>query len=330
MYNLKEINTLLDQCLVRLGFNKEVITNYKEVNTGGSGAAIIEVQIKNEHFILKFTSCQADRDLYVNAQRERRFYEEVSPFLNIRIPECIGSFEDSNFGIGICMRTLKPTPAPSTWKIDRVREAIMQIASLHAAYWGKDGEILSILNEKQQQQRIEHCDDEIEKSVQAWVHVYTVMNEREYVPPIALDEMLNQLRNIRRLSDYESEAPHTLIHGDFHMENCLISRDEDIVITDWQSLSIGAGPTEIGYFLARSELYGSLHSSDEIIDTYIDLLNDRLLTPVNRLPIERIIHSKRLSTHLFWSPRYLLYWPDYVLSRVLNGIIESSCKLGLL
>jgi thiamine kinase-like enzyme len=328
--NTQEIDTLLDQCLVRLGMNMKDVTNYKKIETGGSGATVIEVHLKNEHFILKFTSCQVNRDIYANAQHELRFYEKVSPLLNIRVPELIGSFEDNSFGIGICMHALKSTPVPAAWDINMIREAFEQIVLLHSAYWDREKEIVRILNEKQQQQRFEHRDHEIEISVQAWHHVYTVMTERGHIPPIPLEEVFIQLRNISMLADYESEVPCTLIHEDFHMENCLISSDDKIVITDWQSVSVGSGPTDIGYFLARSELFGNPISSDEIIDAYTVLLDGKLSVPVNRLSVERIIHSKRLSTHLFWSPRFVLYWPDYVFGKVMGGIVESSHKLGLL
>lgn len=320
--------SLVSECLKRIGILKEKIKEFEIIETGRSGASVIQFCIGEEYFILKFTSARGDHDLYINARRERRFYEEIRPLLTIRVPDTIGSFEDGAFGIGVCMRALKPAPPPSTWRKDLVRQAITQIASLHAAYWNRCEEIYPLLS-VEQSERFEHRKEEIDKSAEAWKHVFDVMKDRGERPTLDLEAILLPLRKIRDLSLYESELPYTLVHGDFHMENCLIAGQDEIAITDWQSPGVGSGPAEIGYFLARAELCGSIHHAASIIDIYEQELNVKLPEPVKRQPIERILHSKRLSVHLFWSPRYVLFWPRQVLDKVQQAIHESMSILEL-
>ena len=327
MFNSNEIDNLLEQCLVRLGINEEAITNYKKIETGRSGATVIEVDMRNERFILKFTSCKADGDLYANAQSECRFYKQIRPLLNIQVPEILRLFEEGTFGIGILMRAYHHTPPSTNWSDDLIVKAITQIALLHAAFWNKNQEIERMVGIGLTD-RFEHRLDEIEKSAEAWRHVYSVAVRTDSCP-IALDTTLRLLGNISDLSLMESELPYTLVHGDFHMENCLLDESDRVIIADWQSPGMGSGPTDIGLFLARAELSGSDLSVDKLIDAYFTSLNDRLSKPIERSSLERIVHSKRLSTHLFWSPRLCVILARLCSYRILTGIVESSRKLGL-
>ena len=225
------------------------------------------------------------------------------------------------------MRAYHHTPPSTNWSDDLIVKAITQIALLHTAFWNKNQEIERMVGIGLTD-RFEHRLDEIEKSAEAWRHVYSVAVRTDSCP-IALDTTLLLLGNISDLSLMESELPYTLVHGDFHMENCLLDESDRVIIADWQSPGMGSGPTDIlDYFLARAELSGSDLSVDKLIDAYFTSLNDRLSKPIERSSLERIVHSKRLSTHLFWSPRYVLYWPDYVLIGYLQALL-NRLQLGL-
>ena len=200
---------------------------------------------------------------------------------------------------------------------------------LHSAFWEKTDELLHRLGEQPHQVKLEHRDDEIEKSVDAWDHVYELMMPTLGVPvsKAFLIELLHSLKNFERI---QSEVPLTLVHGDFHMENCLFNDDGQLVITDWQSLSAGSCAEDIGYFIARAELYGNPLSRDETICLYLKSLSDNLGRPVSHEVIKLAIYAKILSVHIFWSPRYVPYYPGHVLHRVIESIHDSCRELELL
>ncbi len=49
------------------------------------------------------------------------------------------------------------------------------------------------------------------------------------------------------------KRPATLLHGDFRLDNlCFDDATNDVVLFDWQTLGIGAGATDLGYFLSAA------------------------------------------------------------------------------
>ncbi|GIP29118.1 hypothetical protein J23TS9_42480 [Paenibacillus sp. J23TS9] len=315
------------ECLNRLGVNEDEVTISKMIN-GGSGAIVAELLLHDKKMILKYTALEAEEQLYRNAQRERRFYKYGASQINIQAPNVVAEFEDDSFGIGLLMRSYQQTPHPSEWGNDLITNALTQISRLHSMFWGKEKEIQQITGEESYHHKFEYLKDEIAKSLEAWEHVYSVKNLNEY-SPISKDKILHLLRNLEQLESVQFDITRTLIHGDFHMENCLMDESQEIVVADWQSPKAGVGAEDVGNFLARAELYGNPLSTNTYIALYKQLLENQLKPSFPLGEIEQICHSKRLLLHLFWSPRYVLYYPDHVLSRVLEAINESSNKIGI-
>jgi thiamine kinase-like enzyme len=318
---------LLNQCFNRLGINADSVNISKMIN-GGSGAIVAELLLYDQKMILKYTAADAELELFRNAQRERSFYKYGASLVNIQVPTVVAEFEDNAFGIGLLMRSYQQTPHPSEWGNDLITKALMQISSLHTMFWGKEQEIHRITGEETYRHKFEYRKEEIAKSIEAWNHVYSVKNLDEN-SPIRKDKILQLLSNLEQLENGQSGLPRTLIHGDFHMENCLLDESQKVVVVDWQSPKLGLGAEDVGNFLARAELYGNPLSFKAYIALYKQLLESQLHTSILLREIEQTCHSKRLLLHLFWSPRYVLYYPEHVLSRVLEAINESSYTLGI-
>jgi hypothetical protein len=317
---------LLKECLYRLGVKEDAV-NISKILNGGSGAFVAELLLHDKKMILKYTAAEAEVELYRNAQREIRFYKYGATQINLQAPTVVAEFED-DYGVGLLMRSYQQTPRPSEWGNDLIIKALMQISGLHAMFWGKEEGIHQITGENTDYQKFEYRQGEIAKSIEAWEHVYSEKKLDEY-SPIRKDKILQLLSNLEQLDCVQYGLPSTLIHGDFHMENCLLDESQEIVVVDWQSPKVGPGAEDVGNFLARAELYGNPLSFNEYIALYKKLLEDQLHTYFPSNEIEQRCHSKRLLLHLFWSPRYVLYYPDRVLSRVLGAIHESSHALGV-
>lgn len=318
---------LLNECFNRLGIKEDTVSISKMIN-GGSGAIVAELLLHDKKMILKYTSSEAEVELYRNAQQERRFYRYGASQINIQAPTVVAEFEDNVFGIGLLMQSYQQTPHPSEWGNDLITKALTQISRLHAMFLGKDQDIHRITGGEAYHNKFEYLKVEIAKSIEAWEHIYSLKNLDEY-SPIRKDKILQLLRNLEQLEIDQSGFPHTLIHGDFHMENCLLDESQEVVIVDWQSPKVGAGAEDVGNFLARAELYGNPLSTNACIALYKKLLKDQLHVSLPLDEIEQLCHSKRLLLHLFWSPRYVLYYPERVLNRVLEAINESSYMLGI-
>lgn len=126
-------------------------------------------------------------------------------------------------------------------------------------------------NESVNHQRFEFRKEEIAVSLEAWKHVFAVNQLNEHTP-VHQDKILLLLTNLEQLEQELITLPRTLIHGDFHMENCVLDDSRNVVIIDWQSPKLGAGAEDAGNFLARAELYGNPLSTNTYIDLYIALL----------------------------------------------------------
>jgi hypothetical protein len=318
---------LLNECFNRLGIKEDAVNISKMIN-GGSGAIVAELLLHDKKMILKYTSSEAKVGLFGNAQLERRFYKYGASQINIQAPTVVAEFEDNAFGIGLLMRSYQQTPHPSEWGNDLITKALTQISRLHSMFWGKEQEIHRITGEETYHHKFEYRKEEIAKSIEAWEHVYFVKNLNEN-SPIRKNKILQLLSNLEQLESDQSRLPRTLIHGDFHMENCLLDESQEVVVVDWQSPKVGSGAEDVGNFLARAELYGNPLSTNTYIALYKQLLENQLHASFSLDEIEQICHSKRLLLHLFWSPRYVLYYPDRVLSRVLEAINESLYTLGI-
>ncbi|WP_152391993.1 phosphotransferase [Paenibacillus guangzhouensis] len=318
---------LINECFERLGIKEKSVPILKMVH-GGSGAMVAELFLQDRKMILKYTSSDAGVELYRNAQRERRFYKYGASQINIQSPTVVAEFEDSSFGIGLLMRSYQQTPHPSEWGHHLIIQSLTQISKLHAMFWGKDQEIYRITGEATFQPKFEYQQDEVAKSIEAWGHVYSIKNLDEFAITCK-DNIMQLMRNLELLESFQAGHPSTLIHGDFHMENCLLDEKKEVMIVDWQSPKAGAGAEDVGNFLARAELYGNPLSANEYITLYKQLLKNQLHVSVPLDEIDQICHAKRLLLHLFWSPRYVLYYPDHVFIRVLEAIQESSLALGI-
>eukprot|EP00434_Breviolum_minutum_P005308 symbB.v1.2.004681.t1/scaffold271.1/size245249/4 len=74
-----------------------------------------------------------------------------------------------------------------------------------------------------------------------------------------------------------SEAPWSLVHGDFHPANCMLepskesegSKDFKLLLLDWENVGIGSGPQEIGQYLI-SHMDPSLRAQveREVVEDY--------------------------------------------------------------
>ena len=125
------------------------------------------------------------------------------------------------------------------------RAGVIQAAALHAPSWGH-AEILATewLQPK----------PEVSAHVQAlYPNAQAIFRER-YADSLEPEFMAvcEELAEAGPLWFGRDQEPQCLIHGDFRLDNMLFDIKggaEEIAVLDWQTVAIGSGLTDIGYFL---------------------------------------------------------------------------------
>lgn len=181
--------------------------------------------------------------------KEVGFYREVRQHLGIRVPQALAAEIDEN-GVDFILLFEDLGPARGGNQIAGcsaadARAGVIQAAALHAPSWGQT-EILATewLQPK----------PEVTAQVAAlYPNAQAIFRERyaDSLEPefMAICEELAEV-NAERMG--RQDPPQCLIHGDFRLDNMLFDIKggaEPIAVLDWQTLALGNGMTDIGYFL---------------------------------------------------------------------------------
>ena len=93
---------------------------------------------------------------------------------------------------------------------------------------------------------------------------------------------------LARISRLHAEAPRTILHGDFRLDNLFFAADGSLAaIIDWQTVNRGPGVLDVAYFIA-----GSLppETPEAVIDDLLRGYHDTLVTAgVEDYPFERLL-----------------------------------------
>ncbi len=188
-------------------------------------------------------------------EREGRFYREIAGKMPVRVPLCYWNhvdpktnsfalvFEDMSGRISISQ-----IAGASPY---RASQALGAIAGLHAAWWNSP--TLDILD------WMPRLDDPInlaagEQYRQSWPRFVELFGDG--LPPgsLALGERIQAVFE-ELLTIAMTEAPTTICHGDFRLDNLLFDdeADEDqVAVLDWQISYRGPAISDVGYFLCQS------------------------------------------------------------------------------
>ena len=180
--------------------------------------------------------------------KEVGFYREIAPDLPVRTPQVLAA-EIAPDGASFVLLFEDMGPARggnqlAGCSVADAREGVKQAAALHAPSWHNSA-ILDL--------------DWLQPSEQAAAQVkalypqaHAVFRER-YADTLEPEFMAlcEELAEITATTDRATEKV-SLVHGDFRLDNLLFDVKggaEPVAVLDWQTLTIGNGLTDIGYFL---------------------------------------------------------------------------------
>jgi beta-phosphoglucomutase-like phosphatase (HAD superfamily)/choline kinase len=244
LFDIKYI--VIDNAKLKGGFISDVISL-----TINDLKCVLKLENKNVTMLSKMANVLG---LY---ERENYFYENISKYINIKLPHFYGLIRDDKMNtIGILMENLNETGNYklnlnlNTENIDVSLQVISELSKFHSKFWNKD--IKKVFPElKPHNDQLfnpvwhEFIKEKWESFVENWKYILTA--EQLTIA----EKIISDFPNIQeRLSNNNL----TIIHGDVKSPNIFYDLNNNYkpVFLDWQYIAIGKGIQDIIFFLIES------------------------------------------------------------------------------
>lgn len=206
--------------------------------------------------------------------REAAFYQELAERAGPAVPRCHVAELDPAAGVFVLLFD-DITPAETGDQItgctvDEAALAVEEAARLHARFWADP-----VLAGRDWLVRRNHDEGAGLAMLYEALAAMFLDRYRERLSANAID-VVERFTPLVRSWVMTDGDPVTLIHGDYRLENLLFGRGPDVApltIVDWQTPSIGPGPSDVAYFLG-----GGLPVEDrraherDLVETYRNVL----------------------------------------------------------
>lgn len=204
--------------------------------------------------VAKFpATAEANRTLarqYRVYEREARFYREVAPTIGTRLPRAYAVELDTTTGDAAILledltagtfgdQLVPPGDA-------EVTAALGEVASLHAAWWGRAGTPSVTW--------VPELRDPLWLQVGASFEIFWPAFQANF--PDLISPAIRRIGDrfagaVASIAERLCRPPITLLHGDYRLDNLFFGRD-GLTVIDWQLISRGRAPYDVAYFLSQS------------------------------------------------------------------------------
>lgn len=181
--------------------------------------------------------------------KEVGFYREIGPHLGVRVPQVLAA-EIAPDGVDFILLFEDLGPARGGNQLAScspadARAGVKQAAAIHAPSWNHAALLATPWLQPNPAQ--------VDQLKTLYPNAQAIFRERygDVLEPefMAVCEALNEAGEL-----WFGREPRTrcIVHGDFRLDNMLFDIKggaEDIAVLDWQTVAIGSGLTDIGYFL---------------------------------------------------------------------------------
>jgi hypothetical protein len=184
---------------------------------------------------------------------EVRFYNEIAPFVPIRLPQCL--FAQSKIGRGstLVLADVKEFSATASSPSDALNlaqasEVVQQLAYFHAHFWQQPQLSLNYPWLASSVRRLENG--------LGMALAVPLMKRGLKLAGTLISKELHTLairyaQQRRRIMAFLDDAPQTLIHRDCHAGN-LFWLNNNVGLLDWQLVRLGEGIADVAYFMATA------------------------------------------------------------------------------
>jgi len=271
----------------------------EKINIGISGA---DVYVIDDMYILKHVVRNRLRnsELFFTYRKEALLYKAIDNKNLHCLPEVI-SINESDDEIIILMRKYR----------------MVEHADVNNIVLSKIVKALAMVHHYQPPQFLLQnrpgvmplTDEQVKNCVNGW---HSALREhRGLFDEKPIDKIATSINSIIL---WHASGESSLIHGDFHLNNLLFDDEEEIVICDWQSVSVGDPSDDLSFFLSRFNADGFNISERVLIDLYSKAVYE--------------LYGKTIDSDAFYSHMAantlitsFLYWHEY-----LHGASEERVR----
>lgn len=179
------------------------------------------------------------------------FYSTLAATLPVRTPHCYWSgFDPTTAAYGVVLEDVAPA-RPGDQMLgcspDEAAAALEELALLHAPRWG-DGSLVELA---WLQQGGRDRGAGLGPILMTFLPGFMQRYEAKLAPEVAT--LIPRFLAAMERYGADQEGPDTILHGDFRNDNLMFGLDR-VVVLDWQTVTLGAGLSDVSYFLGGSLL----------------------------------------------------------------------------
>ena len=264
--------------LERIGLGRGFAGSIRRLNVSYSGASEMPITIvaKSPSADLSIRDYAIRDGMY---QRETMFYRELAAEAGIPVPGCYFADLDPDFGDFILLledlTALEEGDEIAGCSLTQAALVVRSLARLHARWWN-DGRVAELdwlggdadapTGRNTLQTRYQD----------AWGRAIDTLADI-YAPELFMiaDKFGEGLAAVLEAS---ASGNQTLNHGDCHLGN-LFFRDDEVIFTDWQNVTVTSPSLDIAYFIQGSLPVETRRAHErELLDTYLSTLRENGVT----------------------------------------------------
>lgn len=207
---------------------------------------------------------------------EPAFYGQVRPGLEIEAPiGYFGAVEARSWRSIVLIEDVISTRGAGFWKPstqvtrDRIEDLLASVARWHGALWNSP---------RLAQWRWLRTPAEHMRLIEALIGMADrtkagADRARPVIAPALRERQSDLYAGMRRSMQIASQGPPTYLHGDLHIANTYLTRDQRMGVADWQAGLRGSWAYDYAYLLATAlEVEDRRAWEGELLDFYLDRL----------------------------------------------------------
>jgi thiamine kinase-like enzyme len=287
----------------RLKIEGALAARLELLSGGASGAATYRVQGLPKPCVLKVTNAKSAVEVRARGHREIRFYDKLAAHMPLRTPLVLASLIEESGYCALLLAAYESMKPANELNNETFVEIAQQLGRFQALYWNRTNQLDT--HSWLAKPKTPDLTNDAKHAYETWQLLAQQPQFREILTDTTLRDIEVALVEVRTKSDYSSETPMTLCHGDCHLDNVLRDQKARLIWADWQEVQIGYGPSDLTFFIQRAEAKGANIAHDIVIAAYCNALGKAGVQGINEDAIKTAMRESERQTRL-------LYWPDYM------------------